>query len=98
MSTTKSCQTTKTEAVYMPSRDKNPIDPDTIKTNLKQGQQVTEKCSQEYATFTGVLQLQLLTSFGQTKKSNVILCPGGIHTLVSFVGSVETIMKGSGLK
>ena len=91
----------KTKAMYLPLIDMTPSDPDTIMTALKQAQEITNKCGQEFVVFTGDLQLyrvavNILWAYPD-QFGNIILRLGGMHTLMSFVGSIGTLMAGSGL-
>ena len=44
-------------AIYMPLIDIAPSDPDTIMTALRQAQQITSDCGEDYVLFTADLQL-----------------------------------------
>ena len=70
-------------------------------TALRHAQEITTKCGREFIVSTGDLQMNRVTvnilwaypeQFG-----NIILRLGGMHMLMSFVGSVGTLMAGSGL-
>ena len=85
--------------MYLPLIDMTPSDPDTIMTSLKQAQEITSRCGQEFVVFTGDLQLykvavNILWAYPD-QFGNVIMRLGGMHTLMSFVGSVGTLMAGS---
>ena len=91
----------KTKAMYLPLIDMTPSDPDTILTSLRQAQEITTTCGQEFVVFTGDLQLykvavNILWAYPD-QFGNVIMRLGGMHTLMSFVGSIGTLMGGSGL-
>lgn len=91
----------KTNAVYLPLIDMVPSDPSTIQTALKEAQIESRKCGQDYVVFTGDLQLyrvaaHVIWAFPE-QFDNVILRLGGMHTLMSFIGAIGSLMAGSGL-
>ena len=91
----------KTKAMYLPLIDMTPSDPDTIVRALRQAQQITTECGQEYVVFTADLQLyrvavNVLWAYPE-QFDKVVLRLGGMHTLMSFIGSVGSLMAGSGL-
>ena len=94
-------QRQKTNAVYLPLIDKTPSDPDTMNTALKQVKYIAKKCNQEYTVFTADVQLYrvaLNIILANTEEhKNVVLRLGGMHTLMSFVGSIGSLMEGSSL-
>ena len=95
------CYRPRTKAIYLPLIDMIPSDPDTIMTALTQAQHLTLKTGQKYVICTCDLQLYRLathiTRTYQDKFENVILRLGGMHSLMSFVGSIGTLMEESGL-
>ena len=91
----------KTKAMYMPLIDMTPSDPDTIMTALRQAQQITSNRGQDYIVFTADLQLyrvavNILWAYPE-QFDNVVLRLGGMHTLMSFIGSIGSLMAESGL-
>ena len=63
-------------------------------TSLKQAQEITSRCGQEFVVFTGDLQLykvavNILWAYPD-QFGNVIMRLGGMHTLMSFVGSIDS--------
>ena len=91
----------KAKAVYLPLIDMTPSDPDTMMTAMRQSQIQAHQCGQEYCVFTCDLQLyrvsvNILWAYPE-QFGNVILRLGGMHTLMSFVGSIGTLMANSGL-
>ena len=91
----------RTRAIYLPLIDMIPSDPDTIMTALTQAQHLTLKTGQKYVIFTCDLQLYRVATHVTwaypDKFENVILRLGGMHSLMSFVGSIGTLMEESGL-
>lgn len=91
----------KTRAVYLPLIDMIPSDPDTMMTALAQAQQLTSKMGQEFVIITCDLQLyrvalHVIWTYPD-RFSNVIMRLGGMHCLMSFVGSIGSLMAESGL-
>ena len=91
----------KTNADYLLLIDMTPSDPDTIMTALCKAQSVTGKYGQDFTVFTGDLQLyrvavNIIWAYPE-KFNNVVLRLGGMHLLMSFIGSVGTLMAESGL-
>ena len=91
----------KTKAMYMPLIDMKPSDPDTMVTALRQAQQITTERGQNYVVFTADLQLyrvalNVLWAYPE-QYDNVVLRLGGMHRLMSFIGSIGSLMAGSGL-
>ena len=82
----------KTQIVYLPLIDKPPADPATITSALLKAQAVTGATGQEYVIFTADQQL-----YNQALFSNVYLRLGGMHLLMSYVGSIGSLMAGSGM-
>ena len=91
----------KTKAMYMPLIDMTPSDPDTIMTALRQAQQITSDRGQDYIVFTADLQLyrvavHILWAYPE-QFDNVVLRLGGMHTQMSFIWSIGSLMAESGL-
>ena len=91
----------KTQAVYLPLIDMPPSDPDTILTALHEAKRLTKERGQKNTIFTSDQQLYKVAVEMKWAHpddfSDVILRLGGMHTLMSFVGAVGTLMQGSGL-
>ncbi|KAJ8317815.1 hypothetical protein KUTeg_004635 [Tegillarca granosa] len=91
-----------TRAVYLPLIDMAPSNPDTIMTALCQAQMISRSCGQDFTIFTADLQLYRVavnvTWAYPERFGDVVLRLGGMHTLMSFVGSVGTLMASSGLE
>ena len=91
----------KTKAMYMPLINMMPSDPDTIMTALRQAQQITSDRGQDYIGLTADLQLyrvavNILLAYPE-QFDNVVLRLGGMHTLMSFIESIGSLMAESGL-
>ncbi len=85
----------KTTAVYLPLIDMTPSDPDTIMTALSRAQELTLKTGQEFVVFTCDLQLyrvalNVIWTYPD-RFANVIMRLGGMHALMSFVGSYRYV-------
>ena len=91
----------KTHIVYLPLIDKAPADPATITSALLKAQAVTRATGQEYVIFTADQQLYKVAVHvmweNQALFSNVYLRLGGMHLLMSYVGSIGSLMAGSGM-
>ena len=91
----------KTQAVYLPLIDMPPSDPDTILTALHEAKRLTKERGQKNTIFTSDQQLYKVAVEMKWAHpddfSDVIRRLGGMHTLMSFVGAVGTLMQGSGL-
>ena len=91
----------KTQIVYLPLIDKAPADPATITSALLKAQAVTGATGQEYVFFTADQQLYKVAVRvmweNQALFSNVYLRLGGMHLLMSYVGSIGSLMAGSGM-
>ena len=85
----------------MPLIDMMPSDPDTIMTALHQAQQITSDRGQDYVVFTADLQLykvavNILWAYPE-QFDNVVIRLGGMHTQMSFYGSIGSLMAERGL-
>ena len=87
--------------MYMPLIGMTPSDPDTIMTALRQAQQITSYRGQDYVMFTADLQLYRVAVnilwFYPEQFDNLVLRLGGIHTEMSFIGSIDSLMTERGL-
>ena len=93
----------KTKAMYMPLINITPSDPDTctFMTALRQTQQITSDRGQDYVVFTPDLQLyfvavNILLAYPE-HFDNVVLRLRGMHTLMSFIWSISSLMAESSL-
>ena len=87
----------KTKAMYMPLIDITPTDPGTIMTALHQAKQVTSDRGQDYnVMFTADLQLYKVAVnimwANPEQFDNIVLHLGGMHTQMSFIGSIGSLM------
>jgi len=78
-----------------------PSDPDTIMTAMSKAKSLTVEYGQDFTVFTGDLQLyrvavNIVWAY-QEQYDDVVLRLGGMHTLMSFVGCVGTLMAKSRL-
>ena len=91
----------KTQIVYLPLIDKAPADPATITSALLKTQALIGATGQEYVIFTADQQLSKVAVHvmweNQALFSNVYLRLGGMHLLMSYVGSIGSLMAGSGM-
>ena len=91
----------KTKAVYLPLIDMVPSHPDTMMTALTKAQHLTSQIGQEFVIFTCDLQLYKVAQevkWAYPKRfENVILRLGGMHSLMSFIGAIGTLMADTGL-
>ena len=91
----------KTKASYLPLIDMTPSDPNTMMTALAEAQRQTAQSGQDFTVFTCDQQLyrvamKVIWAYPE-KIVKVVLRLGGMHTLMSFVGSVGTLMAETGL-
>ncbi len=87
---------------YTPFLDMVPAEPDTMKTAMVEAQHLTLLTGQEWTIFTNDQQLYQMavniTWVDQSMFSMFVPSLGGIHMMMSFVGAVGTLMRGSGLE
>lgn len=92
----------KTKAVYLPLVDMAPADPTTMYTAMMEAQRLTNATGQVYTIFTNDQQLYRIavniTWVYNDLFINFIPRLGGMHTLMSFVGAVGTLMANTGLE
>jgi hypothetical protein len=91
----------KTRVVYQPLIDMKPSDPDTMMTAMVRAQQLTYDTGQTFLVLTCDQQLyrvalEVFWTYPE-KFPNLVLRLGGMHALMSFVGSVGTLMNETGL-
>ena len=91
----------KTLTIFTPLIDSKPSDPTTIKTAMMEGQRITIASGQKITVFTTDQQLYRISLFVLWNQPSLaldfVLRLGGMHLLMSFVGSVGTLMANSGL-
>jgi len=91
-----------TKYIYGPLIDAPPSHPDTILTSIMYIEEFIRSMGQKYVYLVADLQLYKVAT--QIKWSNptrwkyLIIRPGGMHTLMLFIGCVVILMKGSGLE
>ena len=92
----------RTRAIYCPLIDMSPADPNTMLTAMVYAQETTNSCGQEVTIFTNDQQLYKVAVgikwVYQDRFLNVIPRLGGIHFLMSFIGSARTLMVNTGLE
>ena len=92
----------KTKAVYLPLIDMAPAEPSTMLTAMVEAQRLTNSTGQVYTIFTNDQQLYRvvvhITWVYSERFLNFIPRLGGMHTLMSFVGSIGTLMADTGLE
>ena len=90
-----------TETRYRPLIDLKPSDPSTIKTAMNEAQLLTMNCGQQFVVITADQQLYkvILDNIWATPDifSNFYPRLGGLHTIMSFCGSIGKLMLDSGL-
>lgn len=92
----------KTKVVYLPLIDKPPAEPGTIMVAMLKAKQLSESTGQEYVVFTADQQLyriavHILWENPEMFGGNFYLRLGGMHLLMSYVGSIGTLMAESGI-
>ncbi len=93
---------TSTDYVFGPMINAQPSHPDTVLTALVLIEQFVTSHGQKYLQL--VADMQLFKIAMQVKWSNpnrwkaLVVRPGGMHTLMSFIGCVGTLMSGTGLE
>jgi hypothetical protein len=91
-----------TKYIYGPLIDAPPSHPDTVLTSIMYIEAFMKSHGQRYVHL--VVDLQLFKVALQIKWSDptrwkyLVVRPGGMHTLMSFLGCVGTLMEGSGLE
>ncbi len=92
----------KTKAVYLPLIDMAPAEPTTMLTAMIEAQKLSNATGQVYTIFTNDQQLYRvavnITWVYNDLFLNFIRRLGGMHTLMSFVGAVGTLMADTGLE
>ena len=97
-----SVQKPKTLVVFGPMIDSPPAHPDTVLTTLVHLEKCLTTFGMQYIHVTVDMQLYQLMCLVQwndpDRWCNLILHPGMMHTLMSFLGCIGTLMKASGLE
>ena len=79
----------------------NLADPDTILTSMYKVRQLTKEAVQKYTLFTNDQQLyhitQQVTLWNPEEWKNFVPILGGMHTLISFIECVGSLMANLGL-
>ena len=92
----------KTGIIYTPFLDMIPAEPDMMKTAMVEAQRLTSLTGQEWTIFTNDQQpYQVAVNIvwaEQNTFSMFVPRLGGMHMIMSFVGAVGTLMRGSGLE
>ena len=92
----------KTGIVYTLFLDMVPAESDTMKTAMVEAQHLTLLTGQEWTIFINDQQLYQvavnITWVDQSMFAMFVPCLGGMHMMMSFVGTVGTLMRGSGLE
>ena len=92
----------KTSVVFCPLIDKNPAEPDTVKTALKHGQDLAAQAGQDVCVCTSDQAIYKVTQqvkWGSNGEfENVKNRMGGMHLVMSFTGAIATNMKNLGLE
>ena len=87
---------------YLPLIDMIPSHPDTVLTTMHLVKSITDETGQKYTIFTSDQQLShvtvQMTWFQPNLFSNFIPCLEGMHMLMSFIGSVGTLMGHTGVQ
>ena len=91
----------KTNVFYLPLIDMKPSHPDTIMTSMTLAKAYSRTIRQKFVVYTCDLQLYKVALQVQWtyphKFSNFVFRLGGMHSLMSFIGSIGTLMVDTGL-
>ena len=91
-----------TKAIYLPLIDMLPTDPSTMLTAMMRAQKLTNEAGQTHTIFTNDQQLYRIAVdiswVYQETFSRFVPRLGGMHTVMSFVGAICTLMADSGLE
>ena len=93
------CQVSNSEVLFMPIIDLNPSDESCIYSTLSyiESQAIHLNIPTPCITFDQPLWLKAVEII-KAKAMNIVCRLGGFHTLMSFLGSIGSMMKGSGLE
>lgn len=91
-----------TRYVFGPLIDQTPSHPDTVLTTMMYAEKFLELHEMKYLHLVADMQLYQVAikiKWSDPERwHKLILRPGGMHLLMSFIGCVGTLMKGSGLE
>lgn len=90
-----------TQVMYLPLIDQPPTNHDTVLTTMMELRRITNECGQSFTVFTAdqaiyKVVIDIIWN-DQDHFSDFVPRLGGMHTLMSFIGCVGTLMAGSGL-
>ena len=92
----------KTVVHYRPLLDMVPAEPDTMLTSMCDAMSISEQSGQDTTIFTCDQQLYKIAVQVQWNEperfSKMVVRLGGMHMLMSFLGSIGSLMKGTGLE
>ena len=92
----------KTLVVFGPLLDAPPTHPDTVMTTLVYLENTSKNFGMQYAHISVDLQLYQISCFVQWNDpyrwKSLVLHPGIMHTLMSFLGCIGTLVKASGVE
>ena len=95
----------KTAVSFLPLIDRSPTEPDTVKTALKQSQVLAAQANQEYSVVTcdqAIYRIAQQVKWGSNSEddnfNNVPNRMGGLHIVMSFLGTFGVNMKTTGLE
>ena len=91
----------KTKVVFMPLLDRTPSDPSTVLTTMIEAERITNNAGQSITVFTADQQLYRVVLdviwTDPERFSNFVPRIGGMHWVMSFIGSIGILMQNSGL-
>ena len=94
--------TTATNYVFGPLIDSPPSHPDTVLTTMLHAEQFPKSYGQTFLHLVADMQLYkviLKVKWSEPERwKHLVVRPGGMHMLMSFIGSIGNLMKGSGLE
>ena len=92
----------KTQTIYLPLLDMIPANPTTVQTSIKHAKLLSTRHGQSFCVYTSDQQLYRIATIVLWNTPDLgrdlYLRLGGMHLLMSFVGSIGSLMAGSGLK
>ena len=92
----------KTQTIYLPLLDMIPANPTTIQTSIKHAKVLSTRHGQSFCVYTCDQQLYRIAIIVLWNTPDLgrdfYLRLGGVHLLMSFIGSIGSLMAGSGLK
>lgn len=91
-----------TKFVFGPLIDAPPTDPDTVLTTMTLIKTFAENHEQTYSYMEADMQIYRTAMHikwsDPYRWRNMVITPGGMHTLMSFLGSIGCLMQGTGLE